>query len=147
MGKPLATYDDDALVMDIARADRSFAEIAAAHGLSESTVARIARGRQRPELQEKIHAASAAMLDQVRRLGARMAAAAMARLGAIVAADSGAGEETQRKAAVDILKFAVGDPGRTEISFNAFRGCDLTQLSDATRRRVLEELDGPRDEA
>jgi hypothetical protein len=143
LGKPKTEYDDDALVMAIARGDRSYGLIAADHGLSESTVARIARGRQRPELQQKIQAASAAMVDQVRRLGSLMAAEAMARLGRLVAEDSTAGEETQRKAAVDILKFAMGDPGRTEINVNAERGCDLAQLSDKTRQAILAELGGP----
>ena len=111
-----STYDDDALVLDIANGSQTYAEIAAKHKLSEVFVGQIARGERRPELQAKIDQVTQGFADRARRLGKRLAQVAMARLGNLAAKDSDAPAETQRKAAGDILAHALGDPSKTDIT-------------------------------
>ena len=48
-------YDDDLLADLIARGDLTYTDIAERVGIGETTVARIALGRRRPDLQEKIN--------------------------------------------------------------------------------------------
>lgn len=100
-------YDADELTLAIARGDRTYRQISEAFGLSEAHVGQIARGERRPELQAKIRAATGGFLDDARRLAAQSAQDAVASLRKIMAADSGAPEETKRKAAVDILKLTL----------------------------------------
>lgn len=109
MGKPKKKYDDEELVLDIANGVMTYRQIGAKHGLAKGSIGRIARGECRPELQTRIDAATWGMHEQARRMGARLASAAMTCLGKIIADDSTAGHETRRKAAVDILKFVFGD--------------------------------------
>ena len=124
MGKPKSksTYNDDALCEDIARGELTNAQIAAKHGLSEVMVGQVGRGERRPELQETINAIEEGMLAQARRLGSRLAGVAMGRLGQLVAQNSDAGDETKRKAAVDIIKFACGDPSAPQTNINQTQG-------------------------
>jgi len=116
MGTPLKNYDDDELVLAIAKGDRSYSQLAEEFGLSEVHVGQIARGVRRPELQPKIKAAVQGFIDEARRLAARYAQGAVGRLGKLIATDSKACADVQRKAAVDILKFTLGDPGRPEVN-------------------------------
>ena len=129
MGKPLAEYDDEQLVLDIACGRLTYAQIAARHGLTESMVGRIARGERRPELQAKIQAAAQGFVDVAMRLGARLATLAMGRLGKLIEKDSDAPAETQRKAAVDLLKFALGDPSRPEVTVSQSSQNNMPGLS------------------
>lgn len=116
MDKRRKGYSDPELVKDIAGGELTQAQMAEKHGLAEVTIGQIARGERRPLLQAKIRAAVQGMEERARRLGSRLAEVAMARLGALVAKDSEASDGVQHKAAVDILKFALGDPSRPEVS-------------------------------
>ena len=111
-------YSDNDLVILLAKGEKTYGQVAEAIGISEAMVAAISRGERRPELQEKINEACEGMLEQARRLGKRLASVAMGRLGSLVAKDSKAKSDVQRKAAVDILNHALGDPGKTEINVN-----------------------------
>jgi len=113
-------YNVDELVLALAMGEKTYAQIAEQLGLSAVYVGEISRGDKRPELQVKIEAATEGLIAEARRLGARSARPAMARLLKIIA-DPEPGKpkadvDTQRKAAVDILKFAMGDPGRAEVN-------------------------------
>ena len=128
-------YDDDALVLMIAKGDRTYAQIAEKIGLAEVTVGQIARGERRPELQPKIKAAVQGFIDEARRLTAKYARSAVARLGLIIAKESKADDDVKRKASVDLLKFSLGDPGKTEVNVNQTQtmpgldGKDLNNLA------------------
>lgn len=110
------TYDDDALVLAIARGDKSYIQIAKEFGLSNQMVSAVARGICRPELLPRIQELERAFRDQARRLAMRMATGAIARLGKLIHPDLEPTPEVQRKAAVDILKYALGDPSRPQVS-------------------------------
>ena len=144
---PNAEYDDDLLVRLIAEGGHTYGQIAAAAGLSESFVGQVVRGETRADLQPKIAATIDGYREQAKALGARLAGVAMARLGTLAAADSKAAHETQRKASVDILKFAIGDPSKPETNINQSQqqsaGPDLTALSPDLKAKVLGELGGP----
>ena len=116
MGTPHTDYDEDGLAMDIARGSLTYEELAEKYGLSVVYVGQISRGEARPEIQKKIDAITDGMLKQAKRLGTRLAGTALGRLGVLVAHSSQAPEEVQRKAAVDILKFSMGDPSRPEVN-------------------------------
>ncbi len=103
-------YDDDTLVVAIASGNKTHAQIAEEFGLSQSMVHFIVTGRHRPELQRLIAAASASQRDRAQRLAGHVAAGAMARLAKLIDNDSEASPEVQRKAAVDILRYAIGRP-------------------------------------
>ena len=138
MGIRQKDYDDDALALDIAQGVLAYAQIADKYDLAETTVGAIARGERRPELQAKIEAASQGMIDQARRLGARLAGVAMGRLGNLAGKDSEAPKEVQRKASVDILKFTIGDPSKPEMSVTqtqTFPGLDDDDLKAIAKRK------------
>lgn len=149
MGTQRAEYDEDELVSDIAYGEMTQKAIAEKHGLSEIYVFQVIHGDRRPELQLKIDAVCQGMLEQAKRLGVRLASTAMARLGHLVAAKSEAPDETQRKASMDILAHALGDPSKPEsnVNVNQQSGTDLTGLSDATKALVTKELGGPVDDS
>ena len=64
-------YDDDLMVDLIARGELSYKEISRRVGVSLSAVARVASGRTRPDLQERINTAMRRHLAQRRRHPAR----------------------------------------------------------------------------
>ncbi|KKK96002.1 hypothetical protein LCGC14_2667150 [marine sediment metagenome] len=99
-------YDDDALVMAIARGDKSCTQIAREVGLSTQMVWQVSMGNRRPDLQPRIQAASAAFVAESRRLAARAAKAAVARLTKIIATDVTPTAYAQVKAAEGILRYA-----------------------------------------
>ena len=142
-------YDDTELCLDIARGEMTYAEMAAKHGISEALAGAIARGEKRPALQEKIALISEGLATQARRLGRRLAIVAMGRLGSLAAKDSEAPPDVQRKAAVDILAHAIGDPGKAEVKVtqNQTVRPGLANLPPALKREVLTALDGPQVEA
>ena len=109
MARRKKEYDDDALVLAIAQGHKSCAQIAREFGLSPSMVSYIASGSRRPELQPRIEAARRAFRQQALRLAARMAAPAVAKLAKLLAPETKPTAEVQRKAAVDILKLALGE--------------------------------------
>ena len=148
MGTQRSQYDEDVLVADLAYGEMTQKAIAEKHGLSEIFVGQLSRGERRPELQARIEAVNEGMLEQTRRLGKRLAATAMARLGSLVAASSKAPEEVQRKASMDILAHALGDPSKPDQSVNVHQsnGPDLAGLTDDTKAAVLKELGGPADD-
>ncbi|MHC4716061.1 MAG: hypothetical protein ACYS5V_03770 [Planctomycetota bacterium] len=157
------TYDDEQLVQAIARGDRTYEQIGEALGLSADHVRKIAQGQRRPALQPRIDAAVQGCLDQARRLGARMAVAAMTRLGRIIAGDTdrpAAVLEVQRKAALDVLRIAFEWSDRKQqaqadaeaaaaaaaqkpepvVVEHRLTGSHLAQLSEDTLARVCREL-------
>ncbi|MHC4717962.1 MAG: hypothetical protein ACYS5V_13390, partial [Planctomycetota bacterium] len=157
---------DQELVEAIARGDRTYEQIGEALGLSADHVRKIAQGQRRPALQPRIDAAVQGCLDQARRLGARMAVAAMTRLGRIIAGDTdrpAAVLEVQRKAALDVLRIAFEWSDRKQAAeaaaaANAKRpepviikhdltGGHLARLSPDTLARVCRELGWDGDEA
>jgi len=131
--------------MDLAEGRLNFRQISIKHGLSLDHAGRIARGTRRPELQEKIDAAALAILRQSRRLGVGLTRVAWSRLGNLAGAGEGVADETQRKASVDILKLAPTDEQVAPARSAGCGGPGLTDLSDATKAKVLAELDGPED--
>ena len=145
MGQPGAHYDEDELVMDLAEGQLSYREIAAKHGISVRYVGYLIEGKRRPELQGRIEASAMAIRRQARRLGGRLTRTAWARLGTLAAAEKGVADETQRKAAVDILKIAQADGQDDPRKHTSGPGADLTDLSDETKAKVLAELGGPDD--
>ncbi len=108
MARRKKEYDDDALVLAIAQGHKSCAQIARELGLSPSMVSCIASGSRRPDLQPRIEAARRAFRQQALRLAARMAAPAVAKLAKLLAPETKPTAEVQRKAAVDILRLALG---------------------------------------
>ena len=109
-------YDEEQLVVDIACGQLTYDQIAERHGISHLTVGAIVRGERRPELQERINAASQGLIERARRMGAKMASKAMETLGTLTKGGKGIPADTRRKAAVDILKFTLGDPLRPEVN-------------------------------
>lgn len=143
MTQKRSKYNDDEIAGDIARGELTQAAMAEKYGLSERFIGQLVRGERRPDLQAKIEAVVESMLDQSRRLGARLSGVAMARLGSL-AAKTKEGEipvhpEIQRKAAVDILKFAHGDPAKPEINVT-----QAQSLPGLTRKQLdkLAEMEG-----
>ncbi len=139
-------YDSNALVWAIARGDRPISEIAHEFHLSYQHVAGISKGRFRKELHPQIQALREIMLEEARAMARRLARPAMVRLGRLIADDTTPTAEVQRKAAVDILRYAIGDPSKPEINVlqaQQIHQPDLTDLSPATKRLVLKELGGP----
>ncbi|MCK4625069.1 MAG: hypothetical protein KAV00_07150 [Phycisphaerae bacterium] len=129
-------YDDEVLVMLLAKGEKTHAQIAEEVGLSAVFVGQISRGERRPELQKRIEEICEGMLDQARRLGKRLASVAMGRLGSLVAKDSEAGPDVQRKASVDILNQAIGDPSKTQINMNqSMPGLSLEELERVTKMK------------
>jgi len=109
MPKKTREYDDDALVMALARGDKSRTKIAKEFGLAVGYVYDIAAGRRRPELQERIAAVRGAADDEMRKLARKLARAAMARLAKLLGPDTKPTAEVQRRAAMDIIRLAAGD--------------------------------------
>lgn len=108
-------YNDDELILAIAKGDRSHAQIAEAFGLTESDMARLVRGEYRPELQPRIEATSKSFLSEAQRLGSRAARHAIGTLVKLTDdAAEGVSAETRRKAAVDLLKYAFSGPAAAD---------------------------------
>ena len=144
MGAKRKDYDD-ALIMAIARGDKTYAQIARELGLSESTVVQVAGGERRPDLQPRIQAVRQGFVDQTRRLAGAWAGRLMGKH--IKDALEGDGE-TARKCGEYVLSHILGDPGQPAMGVNQqqYPGPDLTDLSPETKRLVLMELGGPLDE-
>ena len=139
-------YDDDEIVLDMAKGELTQAQIAKKHRLTAMFVSQLLRGERRPELQARIDAACDGFLEQAKRLGKRLAPGAMARLGDLASADGKTPAEVKRKAAVDILRYSIGDPSRPEfnvVQHQQQQGPDLTALSPELKRKVIKDLDGP----
>ena len=103
------SYDDEQLVLAIAGGDRTYEQVGERFSLSADYIRKIALGQRRPALRRRIDAAVQGFIDQAHRLGARMAVAAMVRLGKIISGESNepaARLEVQRKAALDIIRLA-----------------------------------------
>ena len=137
-------YDENQLIMDIAEGRLMFSEIAAKHGIDASYVGKIACGRRRPELMAPIEAAAVMIRRQNRRLGSHLTRVAWSRLGKLTAAPKDVADETQRRAAVDIIKLDAAD-APTPKAAKPPAGPDLTDLSEPTKSKVLTELGGPTD--
>ncbi|HET6426997.1 MAG TPA: hypothetical protein VFJ30_01205 [Phycisphaerae bacterium] len=140
-------YNDDALVLALAKGEKSICQIARDFGLSMDYVYDVAWGRSRRELYPRIQAAREAILDETRALARRMARAAMARLGRLIADDVKPNAEVQRKAALDIIALAgVGPqppgpdadaPAQPKATWET-----MSKLTLETRRRIAKELGG-----
>jgi hypothetical protein len=137
------TYDDTALVEDIAHGVKTLRQIAGELGLTYNYVYCIARGLSRPDLQERIQATRRDYLSQARRLG-RIHVAKL--LQAHIDAGLDKDTETARKCREYLLdRFLTqrldDDPGPPEgIQIN------LLDLSPETKSRVVRELGGPADD-
>ena len=132
------SYDDEALVLDIAQGNLTYEQIAKRHGLSAAFVGEIARGEARAELQQRLGAVTDGLRAQARRIGVQLANAAMARLGTLVTTTAKVDADTRRKAAVDILKFAIGDPSKTEVNVKqqqGLPGLDADDLEALAKRK------------
>jgi transcriptional regulator with XRE-family HTH domain len=114
----LRDYDDEKLILAIAAGRKGYGEIAKELGVSRALVTHVAHGRCRRDLQPRIRAAGRLFrrLEQVRatELARRLKRPAVERLARLIARGSKAPVGTQRKAAVDILKLAYGDPARSD---------------------------------
>ena len=142
-------YDDEALVTAIAAGEMSYSQIARKLGISRTLVQAVARGERRPMLYERIQAASVAFREQGCRLASRMVTPAIGRLVQLIGPTSDAPAEVQRKAAVDLLKFAFGHGlvGRSLAGFACQWGNTdepaFFGLSPQLREQVLSELGAP----
>ncbi len=106
-------YDDEELVLAIASGAKPHRQIAREFGLSPTMVCLITKGQRRPELLPRIVAATAEFRERARRLAGSLAAA-LGRLGSLIAGDGDVSPQVQLRAAVEILKFALGAPVRAE---------------------------------
>ncbi len=137
-------YDDDELVMAIAQGSKTYTQIARDFGISRTMLYYIISGKERPELQPKLKAATELFRQQAGRLVVRMGTLAITRLAQLLSPGSEASAEVQRKAAVDILRFVLGPPTPVHVTIPVFGADpDLLALTGVTRRRVLLELGGP----
>ena len=138
--------DSLALAQDLASGQLTYAQIADKHGICESYVGQLARGEKGAEVKVLVDRILDGYAAQARALGKRLAVVAMGRLGALVGSDSAVPPDVQRKAAVDILTFTLGDPSKAEVNISqrVTGGVgSLTGLSDPTKAAVLRELGGP----
>jgi len=130
---------DDELILVIAKAEHSYAQIAEAVGLTEAEVARIARGELRPDLQPRINAAAAEYLNAARRLGWRGARPAVGTLLRLTDEKAeGVNAETRRKAAADLLKYAFSDMAKADRppgGENPFPGLSAEEYADIAAKR------------
>jgi len=133
-------YDDATLVADLATANLSRAAIAQKHGLSEDFIGEIARGDRRAELQPRLQAAADGLRDEARRLGASKAGGAIEALQSLVD-DPDTPAETRRKAAGDLLKYALGDPSAAHISMTQASGQVAASLPGLREEDVPEFLE------
>lgn len=148
MGSKRKDYDDDALVLAIARGDKTYQQICGEFGISKSLVFKIVRGQARPELQPRIQAAVEAFIDEARRLAAGWARQLVARH--ITEGMQGAGE-TSRKCREYILGLTLGGPSGPITNILLAQRQDLhapdflDSLPQEKKQRVLEVLGGPDD--
>ena len=112
VGEKIKNYDDDELVWAIAEGRRSYAQIGRDFGLSRQMVHYIARGDRRPELLPLIQDAEGALRGQTERMLAAMVRPAILRLAHLLAHEGEGSADVQRRAAADILKYALPVPGR-----------------------------------
>jgi len=141
-------YDDDALVWELAKGHKNFIQIGEEFGLSRLYVSQIAKGMVRKELYPRIQVAREAILEETRALARKMAKAAMARLGKLIAEDVKPTSGVQRKAALDILRLAGIAPGAGWLDADApdrpkATWETMSKLTIETRRRIAKELGGP----
>jgi len=113
-GKRCKRYDDERLVMLIARGDMTYAQIGAEVGLTGRMVGLIARGQSRAQLQPLIRAASQAYMEQTRRLAARMAPPVITRIFNLTSPEGRAPAKVQLEAGETILRYALGGPGKAD---------------------------------
>ncbi|MCE5277185.1 MAG: helix-turn-helix transcriptional regulator [Planctomycetaceae bacterium] len=106
VAKKAKQYDDDELCLAIAKGNLTQAQMGEQFGLTEDMIGKISRGERRPDLQPRIRAISDGFIDQARRMGARAALPAFAKLYAIMS-DPTTPAETSRKAARDLLTFVM----------------------------------------
>jgi len=135
-------YDDDELVEDIAAHTLTQADIAEKHDLSEVFIGQISRGERREDLQKRIAAVSRGLIEQAKRRGASLADKAMGVLGKL-ADSAGKDDDVRRKAAVDILKFAMGDPAKPETNITQQQG--LPGLTPEDYENLAKMKGGPRE--
>ena len=138
-------YDDDLLVELIGRGDTPRGRIAKRVGLCPSTVAKIARGESRPDLQARIAAVARGIQEESCRLGARWLRGLLTRH--IRDGLEGTGEFARRcrKDLIDklfdpqILK-RITEPPPPEAEPP---GADFDDLSLELRRKIMQEIGGP----
>ena len=136
-------FDEDLLVELIAKGEHTYTQIAKKLGLStnSSFVGQVARGTSRKDLHERIEAMSLGFVDQAKKLGSQAAAMAMATL-VELAHDKNIRTESRRKAAMDLLAYAAGDPHKPEINVPVTQTVEdsrlFSQLPADLQREVLK---------
>jgi len=142
-------YDDELLVELIARGNTSHSRIAKRVGLSRVMVGRIAAGRARPDLRPRIAAIAAGIREESHRLGARWLRGLLIRH--IRDGLEGDGEFARRcrKDLIDKLfdpellkRITEPPPPEPEPP-----GPDFDDLSIELRRKIMQEIGGPCEDA
>jgi transcriptional regulator with XRE-family HTH domain len=134
--------DETAFVADVAEGGYSRAQLAERHDISRGYVDDLLAGRRRPRI--------ARHLAELRRIGEAELRHRLRRLRdkaveTLDAAMDGETSTTALNAAKEILNRTL-PAGESSDDDDPTAGVDLTELSPATRRRVLAELGGPTDE-
>ncbi len=116
----MADYNTQSLCLDIAMGEMAYAEMGVKHGITAHYVGMIARGDKRPELQLTIKACRDGFLEDAKGLASLAAREAMVALRKIATTEVKGvqAKDVQRKACVDILKFSLGDPSKTDVNIN-----------------------------
>lgn len=147
-----ADYDDEALVEDLACGSYSQTQVAERHKLTTGMISLIASGQRRPELTRRIEQRMESYGQQAIALAKRAAAGAIAQLVAI-AKDDDVGADTRRKAACDLMNYAVGDPSKSITNITQMQqaqvGVALGVTADEQNRYyeiIAAERGGPGDE-
>ena len=142
-------YDDLALASDIASGHMTAREVAVKHGLSVGYVRKIACGLRRRDLTPVIRQGPEAMQQLVRDRATRLAEMALSRLGIMITKALDDKVETQRRAAVDLLKVAMAEASKTK-GKPVQRGSQRWQppggfheLAPELRHEVAKALGGP----
>ena len=143
---PNAKYDEELVVTLLAKGELTYAQIAKRVGITESMVGKIARGESRKDLHERI----CRRIKQFRRRTHCMVASWQPNvLKKHIAVGMESDGETARKCREFLLKPILEGPAMPEADDDgngAWRGWEIyCQLSEETKRRIVEELGGPVD--
>ena len=148
MGSKRKDYDDDRLVLAIARGDQTYQQICDEFGISRSLLFKIVHGQARRELQPRIQAAVGAFVDQAKRLAASWARQLVVRH---ITEGLQGGSETARKCREYVLGLTLGNSPRPTTNILLAQRQEmntpdfLDSLPQEKRQRVLEVLGGPQD--
>ncbi|MCY2931305.1 MAG: hypothetical protein NTV86_17820 [Planctomycetota bacterium] len=133
-------YDDEELIGLLAGGRASYQQIAQQVGIEARTVAAIARGSERPELQEEVERASVEMVRQVRRLARSYARNLLN--AHLTEAIKGQGEPARKAREFLLDRLLTRDPGGEGPAAGETR---LPGLTREEMEYLADKRQGPRD--